>query len=437
MPTLYLANYVASMTSPVIHDGFVLVHRDRIEAVGELRYLPRVSARRVHLGRVLVTPGLINAHAHSNLSCLAGQFSPMPLWDWLCELTNRRRTLRSREGGEANELTGVVPAVQAALSRGTTTLADMHFLPAVREAVMQLPIRQIACCEYLSVAPHLDAEAWIPDCVGPRWRGARSLPALAPHASYSVQRRWLEAAVQAANKYDVPLVTHWAESGEETAWLAGQANPIADLMGQWGVDRLMPESPHLSAGEYAREVGLLHAGAMLVHGNALTEADIVLLASFCEPGTVNPDSEVTDAGTNRTVSVCYCPRAHRFFGHPPHPWLKLLEAGVNVCVGTDSLAGLPPGATLSPMEELRFLRREFPDVDPFTLWRLATANAADALRLRGHLGVLEPGAQADFALWPISNETTPDTVLADVLDSDVLPCGVYIAGERIAGGEGK
>jgi len=39
--------------------------------------------------------------------------------------------------------------------------------------------------------------------------------------------------------------------------------------------------------------------------------------------------------THPNISVVYCPRTHAFFKHDPHPWLKLVERGINVALGTD------------------------------------------------------------------------------------------------------
>src|SRR5262249_13659344 len=106
---------------------------------------------------------------------------------------------------------------------------------------------------------------------------------------------------------------------------------------------------------------------LLAHGNYLAGDQIAELArSEC--------------------SVAYCPRAHRFFGHPPHPWREMLAAGINVCVGTDSLAS---NESLSILDELRFLRRMYPEVSARTLLEMGTIRAARALGLQGEVGAIE------------------------------------------------
>ena len=57
---------------------------------------------------------------------------------------------------------------------------------------------------------------------------------------------------------------------------------------------------------------------------------------------------------NPPLTVVYCPRTHAYFGHDPHPYLEMHADGVQVCLGTDSLASNPD---LSILEEARFLWR--------------------------------------------------------------------------------
>ncbi|MEL7473993.1 MAG: amidohydrolase family protein, partial [Planctomycetota bacterium] len=90
------------------------------------------------------------------------------------------------------------------------------------------------------------------------------------------------------------------------------------------------------------------------------------------------------------VSVAYCPRAAEFFDVPrdlgPHRYRDLLDAGVNVCLGTDSLAGLPTSAAdptrgaFGPLADARRLHQR-DGVDPRTLLAMATTRGAQALGL--------------------------------------------------------
>ena len=71
--------------------------------------------------------------------------------------------------------------------------------------------------------------------------------------------------------------------------------------------------------QFARDVGLLDISSILAHVNYVTDADIELLAAS-------------------RAAVAYCPLAHQYFQHAPHRYLQMIETGVNIVLGNDSLA---------------------------------------------------------------------------------------------------
>jgi cytosine/adenosine deaminase-related metal-dependent hydrolase len=90
--------------------------------------------------------------------------------------------------------------------------------------------------------------------------------------------------------------------------------------------------------------------------------------------------------TRSSASVVFCPRAHAYFGHEKvlgrHRWQEMLAAGVNVCLGTDSIINLPMEECdrLSTLDDARLLyRRERVQAAP--LMQMITVNGAMALGL--------------------------------------------------------
>lgn len=80
------------------------------------------------------------------------------------------------------------------------------------------------------------------------------------------------------------------------------------------------------------------------------------------------------------------------FGHTNHPVRKLLEAGITVGLGTDSLAS---NDTLSILDEMKFLSLHYA-ISPQTLLSMATINGAKALGLESHVGQIREGFEADL-----------------------------------------
>src|SRR5262249_13733126 len=150
-----------------------------------------------------------------------------------------------------------------------------------------------------------------------------------------------------------------------------------------------------------------YAGA-LVHLNYLEPADIETLAKL-------PHAAI------------YCPRAHRFFGHPRHPFLDLCSAGVPVAIGTDSLAS---NQTLSPLAELHFRIPTIPGCPPAAeLFEMITLTAARALGIAHRLGSLQSGKQADLAAFPIPpNANDP---LEYLIEASPSAAGLWVAGRRV------
>jgi aminodeoxyfutalosine deaminase len=127
------------------------------------------------------------------------------------------------------------------------------------------------------------------------------------------------------------------------------------------------------------------------------------------------------------ASVAYCPRTHEFFGRGRHPFRDLMDAGVNVCLGTDSAAS---SGDLSLLDEMRAVRRNNRGLWPALILRMATLHGAAALGLEGRVGALAPGMAADLFAIPLSRGGPADPLL-NALDGDADPDYVAIDGRTV------
>jgi cytosine/adenosine deaminase-related metal-dependent hydrolase len=134
---------------------------------------------------------------------------------------------------------------------------------------------------------------------------------------------------------------------------------------------------------------LLGENVLAVHVNCLARGDATLLAK------------------NRT-SVVHCPRSHDYFRHPSFERARLASAGVNICLGTDSLATVRKTGRQKPnldmFAEMRLLADKDHAISPAELLKMATVNGARALGLAGDLGELTFGALADVVAIPFSGK---------------------------------
>lgn len=356
------------------------------------------------LGNVILTPGLVNPHTHLELTCYAGQLAPRPFWDWLLGLTK----LRLMPGQVEHEQRGVCDGAWQSLRAGVTCVGDISRWNLHWQILKPIPIRKVCFVELLTLAddPPRDSDE-LRAAVAEVEEDALLTVGVTPHAPYSVLGEQIQAAIRLAAEVGRPWCTHWAETREELAFLRGEPGGlpvfVQAILEQCGV-----RSPGLSAIEYLDRCCAGSPPGALAHFN------------YAQPG----DAERLAAAGH---VVMYCPRAHRFFGHPPHPFAAMIKAGVTVAIGTDSAAG---NENLALLEELQYLRRNVADAPAAeTLFEMVTIKAARALRLDGQIGTLEAGKQADFAAFPCSVGCSDP--VSELVDKAPKPVGVWVAGKRV------
>ena len=144
------------------------------------------------------------------------------------------------------------------------------------------------------------------------------------------------------------------------------------------------DPPEVTPIIYLRKQGVLDLQPLLAHCNYLTDKDIDILSK---------------SGS----SVAFCPRSHKYFHHANHPIMSLLSAGVNVSIGTDSLAS---NWSLSMLDELKFLANNYEELSSETLISLLTINGTKSLKLK-NIGKLEKDWQADLIAVRISDDGRP------------------------------
>ena len=106
--------------------------------------------------------------------------------------------------------------------------------------------------------------------------------------------------------------------------------------------------------------------------------------------------------SNSKFHVVHCPRSHNYFGHSLFAFDRLRSFGLNICLGTDSLAS---NESLSLFAEMRAFQKNFPRVSPEEIFRMVTVNPARALRQENALGQIRTGFGADLIAVPCSGST--------------------------------
>lgn len=310
----------------------------------------------------LLCPGLVNAHAHLELTHLAGRVPPAPDFpSWLSSLLAQRADTASADKAATN---GAVEAV----NQGTAALMDVSNRGDTAGAMAEAGL--VGICQHELLGFHradladrlalARAEAQLE----PRGR-VWTRPG--PHAPYSTP----DALVQASSAPGpAPASIHLAEDPAEVHFLASGEGPFADVLDRLGRDWRWWRAPGLTPVAWLESLGCLGPDLLLVHARHVSDEDVVRI------------------GRSR-ASVVLCPRSNRHIGGDLPPVAAMVRLGVPLALGTDSLASCPDLDLLGDVAELV---RSIPDVPPESWLASATSAGADALRLPTH-GRLQPGAQ--------------------------------------------
>ena len=403
------ARTVLPVSSPPLADGAVVIRRGRILSVGPAGDLVRGDSTVIDLGDVVLLPGLVNAHCHLDYTSMAGQIAaPRTFTDWIKLITAGKSGWLYSDFA-ASWLAGA----KMLLQNGTTTVADVEMSPDLLPEVWDAtPLRVLSCLEMTGVLrrrPPVELLQEAAEKIASLPAG-RSWAGLSPHAPYSTAPDLLRGSAALARERGWLMVTHLAESVDEFAMFTRREGPLYDWLSRNGRD--MADCGLGTPVEHYERAGALHPGVLAVHANCLGPIDAALLGA-------------------RSVSVAHCPRTHAYFSRPPFPLAELRAAGVNVCLGTDSLASVYQPRRqvleLDLLAEMRQFREAFPGETATDILRMATVNGARALGLAGRAGELSSGAWADVVAIPYRGE--PIDAAEAVLEHRGPVTASLIAGE--------
>ncbi|OFW74351.1 MAG: hypothetical protein A2Y55_03210 [Actinobacteria bacterium RBG_16_68_12] len=379
------ADWVVPIEGPPIPNGAVAISDGRISAVDTAHELG--SGERFPDSVIL--PGFVNAHSHLEYAVYAGFGDGLPFGPWLMLHIERKRQL----GVEEMEAIARLGALEC-LRSGITTVGDASFRGAAATACAELGLRAVIYLEVFG-ADGTGLETWfepnrarVQEAFSPRVRLGVS-----PHAPYSCSLDLYQACAELG----LPVTTHLAESEAETEWLRTGSGP-------WrAFSDLLVEPPGTTGIRALADAGLLGPHVVAAHCVQADEEEIALLAA-------------------NDVAVAHCPRSNALLGCGIAPLTALREAGVRVCIATDSPASTP---SFDMFDEMRAAiagaraRERRPDaLTTADALELATLGGARALGLEHETGSIAPGKQADLTVLSLADSPFlpwEDPVTATVL----------------------
>ncbi len=385
--TLYLAEWVVPIVRPPFRRGGIVVEGERLVAIGgeaELRaQFPEAVVR--DFGEAALLPGLVNVHAHLELTAFRGMLEDLPFVKWLAVLTRLREGLSAEDVRESARA-GVLEAIRS----GQTTIVDVGATGAGFDALCESGARGLFFQEVFGLRSE-DAGESMRGLIE-RLQPLRAHPCartrvgvgISPHAPYTVSARLFRQTVEYARAHALPLCVHIAESRAEVEFVRHGQGEFARIYERRG---LLWHAPGVSPIRYLHDLGVLAARPLLVHGVHMEDEDIALVAQS-------------------GATIAHCPKSNAKLGHGVAPLPEWMRAGIAVGIGTDSVAS---NNTCDLLEEARFgllvqrARRASPTLlSAETMLRLLTLEGARALSLESRIGSLEPGKEADFIAVDLS-----------------------------------
>ena len=363
--------------SKPLENGQIIVEGGRIREIS-LNTSSSTEGELIDLSDFLILPGFVNAHCHLSLSVLNRQIpSSVNFMSWVRSVVEKNELVAWE-----NRILALHAQAKVMARSGVTGLVDYIPHPKFIIEYSRLPFRQTLLLEVLGFLPSLveptveNLELVLEENLN---RGKMVKLGLAPHAPYSVSSNLFQEVKRLADKYNCPLSSHVAEFSEELQFLQDGSGDIKDFLKERAVfdDNWSP--PALSPVRYLDSIGVLDS-LVAVHLN-LASADLDLL-NF------------------KKVKAVFCPQSTRWFGRDQYmPVRKLLDLGVVVGLGTDSLAS---SKSLNFLDEIRAAEEMLGDVSREELLRMATRGGAEAVGM--DCGVLEKGRPADLVGFRLCGE---------------------------------
>ncbi len=350
----------------VMRETSLYIEEDRITGIGDKP--AGFTADKVIDGKdKLVIPGLINCHTHSYMSFMRNVADDLSFMDWLFG------TIDPIEQQMTDEDTywGANLAIIEMMKSGTTCFNDMQMnIHQTTRAVKESGMRAVICRGLVGSGNDEAGQSRLRQAYEERDAAKdcdRLTFKLGPHAPYTCDDEFLKIVAAEAKKENMGIHVHLSESESE----------ISQIQEKYGCTPIA----------LAEKCGIFDVPTIAAHCVQVTDEDIAILK-------------------RKKVSVVTNPASNMKLGNGFAPIAKMLDAGINVCLGTDGAAS---NNCLNMFHELSLLTLihkgtgKTPQcVSAKEGFRIATINGAKALGLEKEIGSIEVGKKADLAMLDLN-----------------------------------
>ncbi len=389
----------------VLEQHAVAIQNGRIMAVlpaaeAEIIYLANNT---LHLTDHVVMPGLINTHTHSAMTLFRGMADDLALMDWL---ENHIWLAEKQWMSDAFVYDGTQLAILEMLRSGTTCFNDHYFFPdSVARAAADAGMRAVVGSLIISFSSLYAAttEDYLTKALETyhTWQNHPLISTMiAPHAPYTVEDKTFRKIQQLAEEHALRVHLHLHET----------KNEIEQSLKEYGKRPI----------KRIADFGLLSERLLCVHMTQVNQEDLALL-------------QETHA------QIVHCPESNLKLASGLCPVTQLIQANINVALGTDSAASNNDLDLLAEMRTAALLAKAEAN-EPTALkaalaLQMATLNGARAIGLDKEIGSLVPGKQADLIAVNLADINTqpvyhPASQLVYAVNSRQVS-DVWVAGKQL------
>jgi 5-methylthioadenosine/S-adenosylhomocysteine deaminase len=352
----------------VIEDGAVAVRGGEIVRVGRRADLAKsIRAKQtINAQGKKVIPGLINAHTHIPMTLFRGIADDLDLQEWLTKFIF---PAEAKNVTEEFVRVGTRLGLAEMIRGGTTAYADMYYFEdAIADETFKAGVRGVLG-ETIIQFP-------VPDNKTPadalrysekyinKWKNnALIVPALAPHAPYTLSTEDLLKVKNLADRLNAPVLIHVAETQTE----------VNDILKRYGARPV----------EYLEKIGFLNDRVIAAH-------------------TVHVNENEIDILKRRNVGAAHCPQSNMKLASGVAPVPAMLKKDLTIGLGTDGAASNNDLSMWEEMDTAAKLHKVFTG-DPKVVsaqeaFEMATIRGARALNLEKLIGSIETGKRADIVI---------------------------------------
>ena len=348
----------------------------RIAAPGSVDPSPKEEVKVIDAQGKLVMPGLINAHTHAYMSLFRNYADDEAFWDWLA-------AVQKVEEGMTEEdcYYGTLLNILEMFRTGTTCFVDMNIKSAKKGkqtgpesacagAAADAGIRAVITRGLAGAAEDADSlvkfgettdemDTFAGNDLVKFWFG--------PHAPYSCMADYLQKITKEAKARGIGINIHLSES-------EGEVENMQKDQGKTPI-------------QYVADLGVFEVPVIAAHCVQATDADIRLMKE-------------------KNVSVAMNPKSNMKLGNGFMPAEKMLDAGVNLCIGTDGCGSNNTQNMFAEMNAAALIykgaNKKAQCISAEDVLKFATVNGAKAIGMEERLGILKEGALADIIILDIN-----------------------------------